>query len=209
MPTVTSAEAVAQASNIYTKAPSQNEVSAQMLNDFTTKLGNVNLGNASDNLTPLLKNIGNNLGIDIFNIKESDINKIVTGNGINFNINSLSNSVDNNDSLNQLSKIVSDIDSLDLEKMRAEIKASGGEPLPVQTKNTAASSSTNQLLGILSIIQFINKADVNQDAQIDKDEMENLVITLNYALESAKIKKSLDDLKAKNRVFAQSSGLSI
>jgi hypothetical protein len=38
------------------------------------------------------------------------------------------------------------------------------------------------------MIQLLNKADVNQDAQIDSAEMENLVITLNYALESAKIK---------------------
>jgi hypothetical protein len=210
MATVTSADAIAQASNIYAKAPSQNEVSAQMLNDFTTKLGNVDLGSASDNLTPLLKNIGNTLGIDIFNIKESDINKIVIGSGVNFDINSLSNGVvDNNDSLHQLSKIVSDIDSLDLEKMRAEIKAAGGDPSPPPTTTTTTSSSTNELFGILSIIQMLNKADINQDAQIDKDEMENLVVTLNYALESAKIKKSLDDVKARNKVFAQSSGLSI
>jgi Ca2+-binding EF-hand superfamily protein len=56
---------------------------------------------------------------------------------------------------------------------------------------------------------LLNKSDVNQDSQIDKNEMENLVITLNYALESAKIKKSLDDVKARNKVFSQSSGLSI
>lgn len=201
-----SSDFVIQPLKIVAMPVSKNEVSTQLLNQFTTKLGEVDLGNVNDNLTPLLKNIGNSLGIDLFNIKESDINKIATGNGVNFDINSLSKGVDNNYSLNQLAKIVSDIDSLDLEKMRAEIRASGGDP-DAKPVNTTTSSSTNELLGILSMIQLLNKADVNQDAQIDSAEMENLVITLNYALESAKIKKELEAVKSRNRVFAQSSGL--
>ncbi len=205
----TTADVTIQPLKIVTMPPSKNEISAQLLNEFTTKVNNIDLGNVNDNLTPLLKNIGNNLGVDIFNIKESDINKIATGSGVNFDINSLFSGVDNNYSLNQLAKIISDIDSLDLEKIRAEIKAAGGEPAPPKTPllNPIVTKSTNELLGILSIIQLINKADVNQDAQIDSAEMENLVITLNYALESAKMRKSLEDLKARNRVFAQSSGL--
>jgi hypothetical protein len=136
MPTVTSAEAVAQASNMHINTPAPNARLADMVNQFTTGLGNVNLGNTNDNLTPLLKNIGNNLGVDLFNMKESDINKIATENSVNFDINGLSNGANNNYSLNQMAKIVSDIDSLDLEKMRAEIKAAGGDPTTTKTSIT-------------------------------------------------------------------------
>lgn len=205
---IKSADALQETSFINANLPSQNTEFANNINQFSNALNNTDLGASNDNLTPLLKNIGDSLGIDLFNMKESDMNQILSGNGVDFDINAFKNSVqkDPNFSLTQLANIVTTIDSLDLDKLREQAGVSK-EQAVASIPRTSSNSSTNQLLGIVSMIQLLDKSDVNKDGKIDEAEMQNLVITLNYALESAKIKKELEAVKARNKVFSQSSGL--
>jgi hypothetical protein len=83
--------------------------------------------------------------------------------------------------------------------------------MPIDTRVQSVedvNSDLSKLLGLLSLLGLISKLSNSSTSDTTTQEgMENLIEQLNYAIESAKIQKAADDLKARNRVFEQSSGL--
>lgn len=299
-----------------------------MMNSFTKLLEETN---AEGNTSNLLKTIGNNLGIDLFDAKNVNFNNLLNANNINFDLNKLVSSVSMNLSVENLSKIIANPSDLNIDKLMASLNisdtivgiqpvaqivnntvtglkpvetAAAAQPIakttksvnntvtglkavdntvtiqpiirrqPVNNKVTAKptdgivtiqpigtakpvnnpvvglrpidgivtiqpisvtepinnpvaglrliddlvsvqpveqvsiSDDLSKLLGVSALLGIANKFATTKESNISsKDAMNNLITQIDYSIEADKITKSLEDLKASNRVFTQYSGI--